>query len=560
MARLFKLLLCVVLFLSIAMSIRADELDDITKQLTALNTEVNNKESDKANVIKQIDGIRSRVVTIGNEVVKKEKEVAEGEKNLAHQKKLLDERARSYYKNINKGGSAFIGLLIGENFSDSLQNFFYQKVVVDEDRNVIVRIVLYIKNLEDTKQKLVEERKQLAEINKQLDEQTALLEGEITGARSKVAQLTARQQQLISSRIAGLNISRSAGSAIECVDDRKLDPGFGSGFAFYTYGIPHRVGMSQYGAYGRASNGQQDYKTILNAYYQNMSIECRDLPSEIQVDGFERKSFEEYVKGVVNKEMGADYPEALKAQAVAVRSFALAYTNNASSSICASESCQVYSDARRQAASDAVDATGTNTCGGGRAEVMVSGGSPIKAWFASTFGGFARTSAQVWGGETAWTKNFADTSSGVGSFGDLNTNAWDKESKCFYTAQGSRGEYGKSAWLRPSEVADIANTLLLVKKDPSTTDNLYQTDKPNPAGKENWGADTVRSKLSNPFNNVTSIRITGVDFNGGNTTSIVIAEGGHEESFSGDEFKSRFNLRAPANLSIVGPLYNVETR
>ena len=557
-------LVCIVLITAIVT--HADELDDITKQLASLNAEVSSKESDKANVIKQINGIRARVTTIGNEVVKKEKEVAEGEKNLVHQKKLLDERARSYYKNINKGGSAFIGLLIGENFSDSLQNFFYQKVVVDEDRNAIVKIVLYIKNLEDTKQELVEERKQLAEINKQLDRQTALLEGEIASARSKVAQLTTRQQELIASRISGLHLPRSAGSGIECVDDRKLDPGFGSGFAFYTYGIPHRVGMSQYGAYGRASRGGQDYKTILNAYFQNMSIECRDVPGEIQVDGFGAKPFEEYVKGVVNKEMGADIPEALKAQAIAARSFALSWTNNGASSICASEDCQVYTDARRQAASDAVDATGTNACGGGKAEVMVSGGQPIKAWFASTFGGFAHTSAQVWGGVTSWTKNFADTSSGVGSFSDLQSNAWDNESKCFYTAQGSRQEYGKSAWLQPSEVADIANTLLLVKQDSSTGCFLYQTDKAPPSPDkdcpktDNWSRDKVRGMVSNSFNNITNVRVSGVDFGGGNTTEIIISEGGHEERFGGDEWKSRFNLRAPANISIVGPLYNVETR
>ena len=242
MRKFLQVIVLVCIILITAFATRADELDDITKQLNSLNAEVSNKESDKANVIKQINGIRARVTIISNEVVKKEKEVAEGEKNLVHQKELLDERARSYYKNINKGGSAFIGLLIGENFSDSLQNFFYQKVVVDEDRNAIVKIVLYIKNLEDTKQELVEERKQLAEINKQLDKQTALLEGEIAGARSKIAQLSAQQQSLIAAKLSKLNIPRSAGtSARGCSDDRSIDPGFPQALAFFTFGAPHRV-------------------------------------------------------------------------------------------------------------------------------------------------------------------------------------------------------------------------------------------------------------------------------------------------------------------------------
>jgi len=231
----------------------------------------------------------------------------------------------------------------------------------------------------------------------------------------------------------------------------------------------------------------------------------------------------------------------------------MAYTNNGSGSICDSQDCQVFKDEEKGGRwNEAVDAT--------KGKVMVVGGQPIKAWFASTFGGYTHTSAEVWGGNTSWTKNFADTSSGVGSFSDLNSNAWDKESKCFYTAQGSRADYGKSAWLRPSEVADIANTLLLVKKDPSTTDNLYQVDKSNPSGKENWSPDRVKSMLSNPFNNITDVRITGVDFGGGRTTEIIIVEGGREERFSGDEFKNRLNLRAPANISIVGPLFNIEKR
>jgi SpoIID/LytB domain protein len=416
---------------------------------------------------------------------------------------------------------------------------------------MIIKIVLYVKNLEDTKKQLEIEKLGLAKLKIEVDKQSQILAGQISQTRSQIAELTAKQQQLIASRIAGLNISRSAGSPIQCVDDRNLNPGFGTGFAFYTYGIPHRVGLNQYGAKGRADAGQS-YESILRAYYNFDSLEKVDNV-RIRVDGHSGDySLEDYTKRIY--EVPESWPmESLKAQAIAARSFAMAYTNNGAGSICDSQDCQVFQEKEKTGAwRDAVNAT--------EGIVMKQGGSPIKAWFSSTDGGYTHTSAEVWGGSTGWTKNITDTSSGVGSFSDLNERAYDKESKCFYTAQGSRADYGKSAWLRPSEVADIANTLLLVKKDPSTTDNLYQVDKSNPSGKENWSSDKVKSMLNNPFNNVTDVRITGVDFGSGRTTEITIVENGREERFSGDEFKNRFNLRAPANISIVGPLFNIEKR
>jgi len=48
----------------------------------------------------------------------------------------------------------------------------------------------------------------------------------------------------------------------------------------------------------------------------------------------------------------------------------------------------------------------------------------------------------------------------------------------------------------------------------------------------------------------------GADFGTGRTTSVTI----DGRTLDGQEFKNYFNLRAPANIQIVGPLYNVEKR
>lgn len=184
--------------------------------------------------------------------------------------------------------------------------------------------------------------------------------------------------------------------------------------------------------------------------------------------------------------------------------------------------------------------------------VLMDGGSPAFTQYASTHGGYILN-----------LNKFDGRDGNPGSFSELNDRAYDKESPWFYCDWGSRPEYNKTAWLRPSEVADIANIIMLVKRDSSTTDHLYQTDKPNPAGTDTWDAERVRSELRNrggsPFGNASDVSISP-DFGSGKTSSVTVSGDAGSVTFSGSEFKDWFNLRAPANLQIVGPLFNVEKR
>ena len=156
-----------------------------------------------------------------------------------------------------------------------------------------------------------------------------------------------------------------------------------------------------------------------------------------------------------------------------------------------------------------------------------------------------------------------DTTGDVGSFQDLKDKSYDKESPCFYAAQGFRNEYARSAWLKPGEVADVVNVILLTRRDSGTREHLYQPDRPNPAGTDTWNPDRVRQELqgrgATPFNSIFYISIDW-DKNEGRTTSITLTGDGGSQSFNGSEFKDFFNLRAPANIQIVGPLYNIERR
>lgn len=553
--------------------VRADELADITKQLDDLKsalqssqkaTTTNEKELNKLNA--QLNSIKARVGFLEGEIVKKEKEVQDGEKAFVYQKTLLDQRAVSYYKNLSKQSSGVVELLVTENLDQSLQNFFYQKTLQDDDRRTITKIVLYIKDLELKKTNLEIEKNKLSAVKQEVDKQSQFLAGEVTKSKTyesslqnKIVELSVRQQQILSQRLSSLNIPQSAYTMQGgCVDDREKDPGFSPRIAFFTFGVPNRVGLNQYGAYGRAKAGQS-YETILRAYYNFDELQDFDNIN-INVEGYGSYPLEDYVKRIyeVPDNWGSNGGmEALKAQAIAARSYALAYTNKGAGSICTTEQCQVFQSQEKGGNwNSAVEAT--------KGKAMSQGGNPIKAWFSSTHGGYIFSSGDIGWSGTSWTKNAKDTTDdGINSFGDLQSKAYDKDSPWFYCDWGSRAGYNKTAWLKQDEVADIANTLLLVKRDSSTAEHLYQTDKSNPAGTDTWDADRVKSELRSkgvtPYNSVSDVSISA-DFGSGRSTSVNISGDAGGTSFSASEFKDRFNLRAPANIQIVGPLFNVEKR
>lgn len=123
-----------------------------------------------------------------------------------------------------------------------------------------------------------------------------------------------------------------------------------------------------------------------------------------------RVDLESYVKGVVGTEMSADWPrEALKAQAVAARTFSL-YTKNEGKhqgdgyNICAGTHCQVYGGTQDESLS--VTRAADDTCG----EIMTYDGKPIYAAFHTDSGGRTAESCEVWGGDLAYLTSVEDPS------------------------------------------------------------------------------------------------------------------------------------------------------
>lgn len=564
---LFFLIICFSFFLGTKAS--ADEYQDLQKQIndltTALNLSLNATrplQSELDSLQTRIRGIKSRVSTIENELTIKRTHIEEGYKKLAKQKEELNKAIADYYKKSYYNSPLTVFLSAGS-AKDVIRLLAFQRAIANQDREKIVNFALLLLDLENQKKSLESEETQLTSLKANLDEQSSKLDKIVSGARayqatlsSQIAVLSARQQEILGQRLNALGIPRSAGSgAPACVDDRGKDPGFGPRLAFFTYGVPNRTGLNQYGAHGRANAGQ-NYEQILQAYYTNYELK-KDYSKDItiNVEGFGTYNIEDYVKRIYEMP-NSFHSEALKAQAIAARSYALAYTNNGAGSICTTEKCQVFKpDPKGGAWDQAVN----DTAG----QVMVQGGSPVKAWYSSTHGGYIFSTSELPGwSATSWTKHATDTTTGsAGNFGDLNSNAYDKDSPWFYCDWGSRSAYNKTAWLRESEVADIVNVILLARADSSAKEHLYQTDKPHPYGGEVWNEERVRSELRvrniTPQNSISGVTVSA-DLGFGQITTVSLSGDAGTFSFSGAEFKDWFNLRAPANIQIVGPLYNIE--
>ena len=143
---------------------------------------------------------------------------------------------------------------------------------------------------------------------------------------------------------------------------------------------------------------------------------------------------EEYLRGVVCKEMSPSYPlEALKAQAVAARSFSMKNRNkheHEGFDLCATTHCQMYVGVEDfPSVDEAIDAT--------RGEVLTFNDKIAETNFHADSGGMTENVSDVWGGgamaylvpvkelvqlTAPWTKNFSvkDFSARFGEgFGDV---------------------------------------------------------------------------------------------------------------------------------------------
>jgi len=564
---------------SIGPVVYAGEYEDLVKEKEKKKKEREEKE-------KEAEETEVKKQSLGSQLVYYKEELAKTEATLRDKRQLIleieqdkkereEERsgkisqrnqvARALYKSTQMTPlELFIG---ADSFSALAQAWGYHKAFVNEGKRQIAEINNFIEELsallseeEQKRVALEEETAVLAgrtvTLNRQIGETESYLEelkDQISSLEEDIVNITQRQEELIREKLAATAVFTSVGESEEAKQVLP-DPGFSPAYAVFSFGRPHRVGMNQYGAYGRAKDGQ-DYEEILEAYYKDIDIVEYDVPEDITIitgDGNEEINFEEnYLMGIA--EMPSFWGdkggfEALKAQAIAARTYALAVTNDGAGAICITQSCQVYraSKVNSDAAvrwHEAVEET--------RSLVIVYGGVPIKAWYASTAGGYTRLPTDFdvkWNYSPPYVKRVVDLDDEGRPFDgpEYGDSPWFH--KVWYVPSDDG-----HPWLTEEEILDLLNAAQLPD---SYNEHLSQEEKGG------WSKGEVLEALEDediePIEEITDIK--SVFSEEGCTMFLRIDTDGGYVDIDGRRFRQIFILRSRGYLALWSSLYDVVIR
>ena len=354
------------------------------------------------------------------------------------------------------------------------------------------------------------------------------LEGEVNKVESFLSVLSAKQQEILNAKSGGF--TASVGDS-ELADDYNASiKGFresapAGSFAVFSFGgYTHRKGMSQYGARGRAQQNNQNANQILKTYYGKEPV-GKDTSGNINVAGVGSVNFEDYYLMGIAEMPASWHMEALKAQAIAARTYAYRYKIEGKQ-ICVSESCQVFRKSKADNPPDAWKQAVQQTKG----QVL----EDVVTYYSSTAGGYSTTSG--------W-----DTTDGNGGANFIDKayeklggspwlyKAWYRQG---YTSSGNTcGQ--NDPWLNNEEFTDIINAAIVLKSGQDSRVSSISTSC--------WGGNPYSYAELKQKGGLSSVSSVSVTQGNGNTTTVNI---NGNISLTGNEFKQAFNLRAPGYLMI----------
>jgi len=529
------------------------KIDDTQRLLDLSKNATTPLEAEVKRLAGNIQGAQNQMAALRADQKAKEEKIVEQELEMSDQYALFSARVDRQYR-FARTYSPLVVLLSAQT-SANRQALKFTLTLAERDQQAIDHIGEEILDLQIAKKEAQEQERRMAALQVQLDEQKRFFEKEIAGAKeyqatlqNEIAQLSAQQEAIINARSG--TFTTSVGD-VSLADDFNASIGYKSqalsnSFAVFSFGgYTHRNGMSQYGAKARAEEGQS-VEEILKAYYPDATLKTDYNAMEIiNVQGYGSMSFEgQYLQGIY--EMPASWNKnALKAQAIAARTYAIRHTSNGQSSICTTEACQVFKNSPKGGAwKEAVDET--------KNWVLVDGsGNPVSTQYASTHGGYTNTAG--------W-----DTTdkSGSGSWADR---AWDnKASSPWFYKSWYRSGYSSSGancgrnhpWLQQEEFSDIINAWIVWKNPNGADTNRIQPITINDcniggSGGNPYSMGELRDKANDSGGAVTSVSSVSVSHNDkGQTTSVVVSTNRGTLTIPGSEFKQAFNLRAPGYLRI----------
>lgn len=523
------------------------QIAEIQREIDALTPAHENNKQELTSVTKQVADLRNRIAVLNRQLDELGGEIDEREEDLDFARTAFETKANNHYRFI-RTYDPILPFLSSDGASNALIEITIRQRAADGDRVTMEEYGEDLLKLKSDKEALENNQKNLASAQIAMNSRAAFLEGEVKKVESYITSLSSRQEELLALKSAGFStsIGDTPTTAEPCSgppgSSTFCDPGFRPAFAAFSFGAPHRTGMSQYGAYGRSKSGQSA-EQILAAYYGGAELNKNyPAPATITVQGIGAVSFEDnYLLGIheVPESWGDNGGfEALKAQAVAARSYALSVTNNGASSICTTEACQVYKPTLKSGKwAEAVRAT--------RGWVMTKGGTPAKTYYASTSGGFTISN---WG----W-NGIKDAT------GDWPATAYEKTGgspwfyKGWYKSRGGATCGRSHPWLNSSEMADILNAWHVLYKGGGDASRV------SPLDTSCWGGNPYSTgdlASIGGYNSVSGVSV--VYSNNGNTQTVTFSTNKGSITIDGEEFKRAFNLRAPGYVGLKSSLFNVE--
>ena len=527
------------------------KLEDVRNQKNSINQQIQNYLSTLTVTDAQIADLKTKIQQV-------QAQLTEIEKNLNNRKGSLEEKTlirnkivRSFYQ-MGRANPVEILFAIeeGENSGqDFVMRDIFEDTVAEEVIKQIISLNMEIKSFESDKEEagklradLEESQKTLLSLKADIDRKKAEAQNQYTELEKKsqsyeetIAKLSALQQSVLAAK------SGSESGSVGDYEPPKAalpSPKFSPAFVAISYGAyTHYKGMSQYGAKGRAEDGK-DYKDILKFYYNTGVKKVNDFPSKISVSGYGKLDFQYYLYGIA--EMPSSWPsDALKAQAIAARTYAYAYAKSGKT-ICTTQACQVFSSSKAKnppsAWKKAVDDT----------KSVVLDGS-VTAYYSATTGGYIESIG--WDVKGSWPNGAYEKRAGSPWF----YKAWYTKS---YNDSSTCGR--SDPYLTEEEMADILNAIVVWEKGNSTDRGKVTPFTTSCWGGSPYSKDKMKDRAGDLGTAYSDISSVDVEIgNNGQTTYVKLSTDQGNVSIKGDTFTTVFNLRAPGYISIKDRLYEV---